>query len=301
MGKSAYKLAAVLLLGIAASTSLAAQRAFDKRFDVSPGGQLIVDTSMGSVEVVGQDSREVAVHAEITGSNAFVDRFKITAEQESSGVTVRSDTDSFRSWLDWFFPLTRVSFVISVPRDYRVDVHTSGGRIEIRSLTADAKGRTSGGGIYLEDITGSIDMRTSGGGIHGNGLKGPAELKTSGGGIHLENCTGDLDVRTSGGGIRLQGIDGHVTARTSGGGITVEARSNRGISLATSGGSITLFLPQTVHASVDAWTSGGRVHVDLPMTSTEIADHSHVRGAINGGGEPIVLHTAGAGIHVGPL
>ncbi len=265
MGKSAYKLAAVLLLGIAASTSLAAQRTFDKRFAVSPGGQLIVDTSMGSVEIVGQDSHEVAVHAEITGSNAFVERFKLTAEQESSGVTVRSETDPFRSWFDWFYPLTRVSFVISVPRDYRVDVHTSGGRIDVRSLTAEVKGRTSGGGIYLEDITGSIDMRTSGGGI------------------------------------RLQGIDGHVTARTSGGGITVEARSNRGISLATSGGGITLLLPQTVHASVDAWTSGGRVHVDLPMTSTEIADHSHVRGAINGGGEPIVLHTSGAGIHVGSL
>ncbi len=301
MGTATYKTPAVLLLVFVTSTSLAAQRTFDRRFEVAPGGQLVVDAAMGSIEVVGEDSHEVVVHAEVVGSKTFVDHFKITAEQESSGVTVRTDMDLFRSWFDWFYPLTRASFVISVPRDYRVDVHTSGGRIDLRNLTADATGRTSGGGISLEDITGSINMHTSGGGIRGNGLKGPVQLRTSGGGIHLEDCSGDLDVRTSGGGIRLHDIDGRIVARTSGGGITVEARSNRGISLATSGGGITLLLPQTVHASVDAWTSGGRVHVDLPMTSTEIADHSHVRGAINGGGEAIVLHTSGAGIHLEPM
>jgi hypothetical protein len=54
-------------------------------------------------------------------------------------------------------------------------------------------------------------------------------------------------------------------------------------------------------ASIDAKTSGGRVESELPLSSTELAEHAHLRGAINGGGEPVVLRTSGGSIHVEPL
>lgn len=288
MAKLAYKLSGVLLLTLAASASWAAQRSFDKRFEVSAGGHLAVDTMIGSIAVVGQDSHEVDVHAEIVGSRGFVDDFTVTADRQSSDITVRGYGHctwmAWRcgGWWDWLFPMERVRFVISVPRDYRVDVRTAGGGIDVRNVNASVTGRTAGGGIVVRDITGSIDMRTSGGGIY------------------LEDCTGDVDVHTSGGGIHLDGIDGRIVAATSGGGIHAEARSNHGISLRTGGGGITLLLPADVRALVDAWTLGGRVRVDFPLTSAEAVSPSHVHGAINGGGEQVILHTAGGGIHVGP-
>jgi len=71
--------------------------------------------------------------------------------------------------------------------------------------------------------------------------------------------------------------------------------------LSTSGGTISLFLPAKTGASIDASTSGGRVSSSLPLSSTETDERNHLRGAINGGGEQVLLHSSGGSISVGPL
>ncbi len=301
MGKWTYPLSAVFFLATATSTTWAAEKSFDKHFDVPAGGHLIVDTPTGSVTVSGRDSSQIVIHADIEGTDDFVDNFSITAEQQSSEVTVRGHQSELRSWFDWLGVYKRVKFVILVPRNFQVDVQTSGGGIDVSNLNGAVTGSTSGGGIEARDVTGTIDMRTSGGGIYGARLNGPTELRTSGGSIHVEDSKGNLDARTSGGGIRLLGIDGRVVAKTSGGGIYVEAHSNRGATLSTSGGGVVLLLPADTHASLDAATSGGTVRVDFPVTISGDLSRSHVHGTINGGGEPIFLHTSGGGIHLGPL
>ena len=166
---------------------------------------------------------------------------------------------------------------------------------------AAVEGRTPGGGITLRDVVGSIKAHASGGSIHAERLNGPAELETSGGRIEILDATGDLDVHTSGGSFDLKGIEGSVKAVTSGGNVLAELRSNRGIWLGTDGGEVTLLLPDNVHAWLDAQTSGGRAQSELPLSSTELAEPSHLRGAINGGGERIELRSSGGSIHVGYL
>lgn len=71
--------------------------------------------------------------------------------------------------------------------------------------------------------------------------------------------------------------------------------------LTTAGGAITLLLPENVRASIDAKTSGGRAQSELSLSSTELSEHTRLRGAISGGGEPIVLRTSGGSIHVEAL
>jgi DUF4097 and DUF4098 domain-containing protein YvlB len=75
-------------------------------------------------------------------------------------------------------------------------------------------------------------------------------------------------------------------------------RTNHGISLSTSGGTIVMILPQDTHASVDAETTGGRVTSDFPFSTIETEDRHHVRGVIGGGGAPISLHTSGGNIRL---
>lgn len=278
MGKLTYTLSAAVLFVASTSVSWAAHKSFDKRFEVPTGGHLLMESPMGSIAIVGQDSRQVVVHAEISGPDAFVDDFRVTAEQQLADVTVRGRARL--TWWDRLFSTGRVHFVISVPRDYRVDVQTSGGSLNVRNLNAALTGRTSGGGISVQDVTGAIDMRTSGGGID------------------LSDCTGNLEAHTSGGSIRVHGIDGRIRASTSGGSIYVEAHANRGVTLTTSGGSITLLLPTDAHAALEARTSGGTVRVDFPLTSTSIVSRTHVHGAINGGGDPVFLRTSGGSVRV---
>jgi DUF4097 and DUF4098 domain-containing protein YvlB len=287
----------ILSVPFVASVSLAAQQSFDKRFDVPAGGHLTLDADVGSVAIVGRDTHEVVIHADISDS----DQFDITAEQTSSGVSVTGRV-ARTSWLDWLhFTALHVRFTIDVPRDYPVEVRTAGGSIDVRSLSAAVEGKTSGGGITLRDVVGSVKVNTSGGSIRAERLNGPTELQTSGGSIDVMDSRGDLDARTSGGSIDLKSIEGRVTAATSGGSIDAEVHQNRGVVLKTSGGTIRLLLPENVRASIDAETSGGRVNSELPVSNTELAEHSHLRGAINGGGEQILLRSSGGSIHVEAL
>jgi DUF4097 and DUF4098 domain-containing protein YvlB len=293
----ACRLLVIAAASLAAATSLAEEQSFDKRFNVQPGGHLTLDTDVGSVVVVGRDTQEVVIHAQMSDS----DHLQITAEQNSSGVSVTGHVTQ-HTWFDWFiFTSVHVRYTIDVPRNYPVELKTSGGSLDVRNLTASVEGKTAGGSITVRDVTGSIDMHTSGGSITAERIKGTTKSRTSGGGIDIDDSNGDLDVHTSGGGIDLKSIDGKVKADTSGGSIHAEVQINRGVFLTTAGGSITLLLPENARASIDAQTSGGRTESALPLSSTELAERSHLRGAINGGGESIFLRTAGGSIHVEPL
>jgi DUF4097 and DUF4098 domain-containing protein YvlB len=301
MATRTRRLAAILAATLIASVSLSAEKSFDRRFTVAPGGHLRLDADVGSVAVVGRAGHEVVIHAQMDGSDTFLGHLTITAEQASSGVTITARRAD-RRWFDWFdFAEGRIHFTIDVPRDYSVELRTSGGYLDVRNVDAPVRGTTSGGSIVVQDVTGSVKMHTSGGSIDAERLNGDMELGTSGGSISVADARGDLDAHTSGGGIRLKNIDASVRAATSGGSVNAELRSNRGISLSTSGGTISLLLPENVGASIDARTSGGRVSSELPLSSTETADRTHLRGVINGGGEQVVLHTSGGSIRVGPL
>jgi DUF4097 and DUF4098 domain-containing protein YvlB len=71
--------------------------------------------------------------------------------------------------------------------------------------------------------------------------------------------------------------------------------TNRGISASTSGGSIQLTLPRATTANMEATTSGGEFTSKLPVAATERQD-GHVKGSINGGGQPIDASTSGGDI-----
>lgn len=256
-----------ILVGILVVTpALAADRTVDRHFNVSPGGELKLDTDFGSVVVVGQDGQELHLHATVSGSPDFLSHFSITAAQGPQGVHVTGRMQSLGWLAKWFeFDRRTVSYTIELPRDYATDIRTSGGSIVVRQLTAPTRDRTSGGSVSVDDVRGPID------------------------------------VRTSGGSIRLERIDGSIRAVTSGGSVKAEVRTNRGVSLATSGGSIALLLPADAKGSLNAHTSGGHVESTVPLSSVEIASRNELRGAINGGGERILLRTSGGSIRIAPL
>jgi len=273
-----------LICELALAPVLAADTAFERHFDVSPGGQLTLDTDVGSVLVVGGDGHELSVHATVMGSADFRSHFSITAVQTPQGVTVTGRMQRPGWFGQWFESSRRnVAFSIEVPRDYATDIHTSGGALDLRHLNAATRGITSGGSVTVEDV------------------HGPVRMRTSGGGIDVSDCTGDVDVRTSGGSIRLDDIDGSVRAATSGGSVHADVRSNQGVSLQTFGGSIALLLPATATGSLDAQTGGGHVESTIPLTSVESVGRNELRGAINGGGEQIRLRTAGGSIRIATL
>lgn len=294
------RLALIIAATLASSAALAAHRTYDKRLPASPGGLLTLQADIGSVTVVGSDTPDVVIHADLEGSEAFLSDFHINAGQTSSGVNVEART-THKGWFDRHGEdSTRVQFTIQVPRTYRTDLRTSAGALDLRDLNASVRAVTSGGSARVQDIAGTVEVRSSGGSIDGEHLKGSSHLQTSGGDVNLADSTGDTNLYTSGGSIHIRNEDGKVDAHTSGGSIRAELAANHGIDLSTSGGSISLLLPQGTHASLDAETSAGNVTSRLPLSATQISERNHLRGDIGGGGARISLHTSAGNIRLAP-
>ncbi len=96
MTTSTCKLLATVALSLVAFASVAGQQPFDKRFTAVPGGRLTLDTEAGSVAIIGRDTHEVVVHADMSD----FDHLQIAAEKNASGVLVIGRV-THRNWLDW--------------------------------------------------------------------------------------------------------------------------------------------------------------------------------------------------------
>jgi HSP20 family molecular chaperone IbpA len=248
-----------LLISALALSSLASAKTIEKSFDADEGDTLTVVTDAGSIRVETHNKEEIEVFAEIDGRNE--DDFEVTFNQTSNGLKIRGEKEG-NGWRNWNL---RVKFVVTVPKDYNVDLDTAGGSISV------------------DDLNGNVDV------------------ETSGGSIKMGNINGDVDAHTSGGSIRTEDIDGNVNAHTSGGSIkvTMTKQITESASLTTSGGSVTANLIDDIKVDIDASTSGGRVHSDFDVDG--VKRKRSIKGEINGGGPKLKLRTSGGSVHINSI
>ena len=269
---------AIALVLLAASPADAAEKTVERTFTVSPGGALIVDADSASVHVSGGDTNQVTVRMSAHGSEEELATAKLDAFQKGDEVTVMMQRRKKAGWFSWGSWNGWAHIEVTVPRRYGIDIHTAGGSIELTDSIGSATLRTSGGDIVVKNVNGNVEARTSGGGILADTIRG------------------DVDAETSGGDVRLLQVDGKIRGQTSGGNVQCSLVGiNRGISASTSGGSIQLTLPKGTTANIEATSSGGDFESELPVATTERED-GHVKGSINGGGQPIDASTSGGGI-----
>jgi len=314
-------------------TAQAAEKRLDRTFTVSPGGRLTIESDGSDLRVEGTSGNQVEVHILMKGSDRVLERMQLTAEQSGDNVSVTAKRDTSK-WTDFFGSWSQDGKVeVKVPHQYNIDIRTSGGDIIVAQLQGDARAKTSGGDIKVTEMHGPVEMQTSGGDVRAEQIDGNTRLNTSGGDIDVTRVTGDLDAKTSGGYIHLTDISGRVVARTSsgnviasgirgdselktsggdiratidgkiaahtsGGNVTAElVGANRGISVSSSGGDLTVRVPKNTTGQLNASTSGGSVKTELPVTTTEMGEHK-LTGTLNGGGNEIYARTSGGSIKV---
>lgn len=217
---------------------------------------------------------------------------------------------------------------------------TSGGDITLRGASKDVRLRTSGGDMVITDTDGAVNASTSGGNVRVENVRGRVDVSTSGGDVDLRNLKQEVEASTSGGDIQAMGLFAAARLRTSGG--DIEARDAQGsidastsggdvdveftlkdftkphaITLKSSGGSITLAIPEKLPANIYAeirlgdgrWFSRERYDIssDFPLKiQREEEDRRGGRyirgeGSINGGGDPITLTTSAGNITIRKL
>ncbi len=249
------------------------------------GGDVTADTSGGRIEI---GNVEGDVEADTSGGSIEIGDVTGSVVADTSGGSIR---------------------IGDVGGDMVAD--TSGGSIEVGQGSGRVQLDTSGGTIRAAFALGPVYADTSGGNIYLEGSATSIEADTSGGNIVIERSSGQVEADTSGGSITIKQSVGPISADTAGGNIDVEVilgESNRGnpVDLETAGGDITLHLPSTITATVQAdlevsRRSRGdyRIYTDFPLSIRE-DDAGNIigRGDINGGGAVITLQTTNSDITI---
>jgi len=209
-------------------------------FEVSEGGALSVETIFGSIKVNLSEDRNVKVTIkEIVGVSSeekakeLFEKLDVIIEQSANDVFVTvKKKKRFRR-----LKKLRLSFELSVPRNYNTDLNTGGGSITIHHLKGNAEAKTGGGKIKMHNISGNAKASTGGGSIAIEGVLKNVSAKTSGGSIKIMDSEGHVTANTGGGSVRVGGSNGPVTVNTGGGSIDIK-EAQGSVSANTGGGSI---------------------------------------------------------------
>lgn len=281
-----------------------------EEYKVRSGGELIVVSDRGHIEVQTGRGSKVEIEVQITGDEPEL--MRVDTRQEGNTIHIRGKYKGNNHWRKM-----NVRYNITVPKKFNVNLRTGGGGIHVTDLEGEIDANTSGGGLQFGNIKGAVRGHTSGGSITLEGSEGPANLKTSGGSINVGDVMGNIDLNTSGGSINIGHVKGSVDAITSGGGIHIE-EANGAIDARTSGGSITAYLSEqpkedsqlktsagtvTVYLAKDlaldikARTSMGTVKTDFPING-KTKSKRRLDGSINGGGPELYLSTSAGSVRI---
>lgn len=302
-----------ILIAAAGAISVYAQSADVVRRSIpapSAGRLTLTAESGGSIDVSRGSPGAIGVEVRFGGylsSQGDIERmrrdFQLDIDKQGSDVRIEGRFRTLHNgWSLWsLFDggfLTRVEYRVTLPpQTATARFETSGGSIAVGDLKGDIQAQTSGGSLHFGRIDGMVAGNTSGGSISLENSRGKAVLHTSGGSIHIAETGGDVDATTSGGGIGIDRAGGRIYAHTSGGGITVGEALNA-VDASTSGGGIRIGLAAGKGFDLDASTSGGGVSCEFPLSGPGERNRKEIRGAVQGGGPLVRLHTSGGGIGI---
>lgn len=259
----------------------------EKTFDVNSGGLLTIDTEIGNIDVqtVAEDKVNVIVTKEsrkrLDVYQEALDDFKVVFDQKGSDLSIKGEFERGRNhWRRQLSDL-KISFKVSVPRQYDVDLNTPSGNISVNGVTGKANARTSAGNINVDNIVGPVEVHTAAGNLRFGKVKGFIFGRSSAGNITLSNCQGSVDTKTSAGNINAD----------------IATQPQHEWNLQTSAGNIVLTLISTLAAEIDAQTGVGSISTDFLVEGTEIRK-KRLRGTIRGGGKLLKLRTSAGNIRL---
>ena len=230
-----------------------------KTFKVAGIPEVQLDTFDGAIEVHSWDRNEVEVEVEKRAmEQSLVDEMQVFVEQEGDKVIVkvtrpsRPEFDGVQIGVN-FSPSARLR--VALPRNSQ--------------LTA-----TSGdGSITVEDVSGKITLTTSDGSVRGSRVSGEILIRSGDGSIRLERAEGKLDLETEDGSIGVEARPTALRARTADGSIRLDVEPDTTMvedwDVQTADGSVTLSLPGSFNAELDAETRDGTVRANHPAVSDE--------------------------------
>ncbi len=270
-----------LLAGSLAVGSARAEE-WTKSYSVAGRARVHVDSNDGSVRVTTGDSAQVEFR--IIYNGYVVDKnLNITSRQDGNQVEVSARVRNNMNW-GWGGIHKALRIEVHMPRNADLNIDTGDGSVESDAVNGSLDIRTGDGHIRVEGAKGDIRLRTGDGSIEGHDLDGKLEATTGDGHVNLDGRFDSLNIKTG---------DGSITARANPGSKLANAWN-----VHTGDGSVTMSVPGDLQANIDATTNDGRISLGIPVTVEGNMGTSQIHGKMNGGGQPLTIHTGDGSIHL---
>jgi hypothetical protein len=265
---------------LAAGTISAEQ--WTKSYTVGGRARVHVDSNDGSVRVTTGDSQQVELRVIYEGYSIDKD-LTVTSRQNGDQVELSARIRNHMTW-GWggFHRTLRIE--VHMPRNADLGVDTGDGSVEADAINGNLDIHTGDGHIRVDGAKGTIRLRTGDGSIEGHDLDGKLEANTGDGHVNLDGRFDALDIKTG---------DGSITARANPG-----SKLDTGWNVRTGDGSVTMSLPGDLQANIEASTNDGRISLGIPVTVEGSFSTSQIHGKMNGGGQPLTIHTGDGSIHL---
>jgi len=297
---------AAVRLGIACAALLAASAAaasaedVTKSFAVSGRASVRVETNDGSVRVTSSDAKQVEFRVEYQGYE-LGKNLRVDAHQDGNKVELTA-----RITGHWGFSFghnsRQLHIEVRMPREADLQVETGDGSVQAESIHGTVNVHTGDGSVKAYSLSGSIDLHTNDGSITVERLKGEMRLRTGDGSIEARELDGKVEADSGDGHIRIAGRFDALNVKTGDG--SVDTRVLPGSKMATSwtirtgDGSVDLVLPSDFQTNIDASTGDGHISLGIPVTVEGTFSNSQIHGKMNGGGQPLTIHTGDGSIRL---
>ena len=273
----------------------------NKSYTVSGRPTVHVETNDGHIHVAtSTDTKSVEFHVEYLGYQ--LDK-NLHVESHQSGDRIEIVARITGHWgFSWGVNSRRLRIEVRMPKDGDLEVQSGDGAIQTQALNGSLNVRTGDGSVRAEAVNGNVDIYTGDGSITLEGAKGQIKLHTGDGHIEARQLDGRVDANSGDGHIRLDGRFDALTIKTGDGGINAHADPGSKVasswSIRTGDGSVDISLPSDLQADIDASTRDGHISLGIPVTVEGNFSRSQIRGKMNGGGQPLTIHTGDGSIRL---
>ena len=244
-------IATLMVAGVLAVA--APQQQMDTTFAVRPGGELRLEALNGSVTVDTWDREAMRVRARHTG------RAVIDVERSGSDVEIDVQHRGMPQ---------AVTFEVTVPRNYRIDIEGMRLQITVGGLRGAAALENVDGAIVVRDVTGAVTVESVSGRVTVEDVRGDISVSTVNQAIGITGSRGDIAASTVNGSIVMRNVDSRSVAASTVNGLVEyfgTVHDDGDYFLGTHNGRITMGIPERANARVGIEARNGRVESDFPV------------------------------------
>jgi DUF4097 and DUF4098 domain-containing protein YvlB len=157
-----------------------------------------------------------------------------------------------------------VTVRVHVPEGSDVRVISSSADVELKGSLGRTTVKTASGAFTADDVA-ELRAKTASGDIEVDGIAGPASVTTVSGDIEIGSAGDRTEVRVTSGDVRLGNIAGNLSVHVVSGDVKVLSVARGATHVRTVSGRIEVGIARGATLSVDAESTSGSVHSDIPL------------------------------------